>query len=99
VAGAEVRMGDRAWVTTSGDGSFDFRIAPGDHTFDVYDGGKKEASFTATVTAGDTADAGTVKFEAEDEGGDLTLYMVIAIVVVIVVVAALLVARSRKGEG
>jgi predicted CXXCH cytochrome family protein len=94
VAGAEVRMDDQVWGSTSGDGSFDFPIAPGDHTFDIYKGGKKERSLTVTVTAGDTTDAGTVKFKKEDSGGGLTGLVTIAMLVVF---AYLAIARRRDG--
>jgi predicted CXXCH cytochrome family protein len=96
---AEIRMGDMVWGNTSGDGSFDFAIAPGDYNFDVYEGDKREASFSATVTAGDTTDAGTVKFKAESEETDNTMYILIALVVVIVLIlVAVMMARRSAGE-
>jgi hypothetical protein len=98
VSGAEVRKGVRVWGTTSGDGSFDFAIAPGDHGFDVYDGDRREASFTATVTAGQTEDAGTVKFKAEDDGNDYSWYYIIILVVIIVVILAVVMMARRKVE-
>jgi predicted CXXCH cytochrome family protein len=67
VTGAEIRIGDDVWATSGADGSFMFDIAPGDHSFDVYKGSKKEKSFTSTVTAGTESDAGDIKFKKEDE--------------------------------
>jgi predicted CXXCH cytochrome family protein len=67
VEGAEIRIGDDVWGTTGADGSFEFDIAPGAHSFDVYDGDKKEKSFESTVAAGEDADAGTIKFKKEDD--------------------------------
>lgn len=99
VQNAEVRKDDRVWGTTSGDGSFDFDIAPGEHTFDVYKGDRRERSFTVTVTAGDTADAGTVKFKAGSEAGDDNLYVLVVIVVIIVVILALVAMARRQGSG
>jgi len=99
VSGADVRMDDKVWCVTKSDGSFRIDIAPGDHTFDVFVDGKKEKSFSVTVTAGDTTDAGTVKFKAADEESDNSLYYIIAIVVVLIVIIALvMMTRSKSGE-
>jgi predicted CXXCH cytochrome family protein len=68
VTGAEIKIGETVWATTGADGSFEFDIAPGDWDFDVHEGGKKKKSFTATgVAAGETTDAGTIKYKKEDE--------------------------------
>jgi predicted CXXCH cytochrome family protein len=68
VSGAEIKKGEDVWATTGADGSFEFDIAPGDHTFDVYKGTKKEKSFTATgVASGESTDVETIKFKAEDD--------------------------------
>ncbi|MCK5251586.1 MAG: ammonia-forming cytochrome c nitrite reductase subunit c552 [Thermoplasmata archaeon] len=97
VSGAEVRKDDVVWGTTGADGSFEFPIAPGSHTFDVYKGDNKEKSFTATVVAGETADAGDIKFAAEeDDDTDYTLYIIIAVIVVILIVVVVMM-MSKKG--
>jgi hypothetical protein len=90
-------MDEKVWGTTSGDGSFDFPIAPGEHTFDVYEGDKKERSFTATVTAGETSDAGTIKFKAEDDDDErsMTVIMLSAGVVMVALAVAMLMRRRR----
>ncbi|MCK5254092.1 MAG: ammonia-forming cytochrome c nitrite reductase subunit c552, partial [Thermoplasmata archaeon] len=97
VSGAEVRKDDQVWGTTSGDGSFYFQIAPGDYSFDVYKGDKKEGSFTATVNAGETADAGTVKFKAED--GDDNRTMAIIFIALAVIIVAIAVSRFMGKNG
>jgi len=100
VSGAEVRKegNDTVWDTTGADGSFNFSIAPGVYTFDVYDGSTKEQSFDSTVAAGAESDAGDIKFEAEDDtdDDDMTMWYII-IGVVIVVVLVLVVTMTRKG--
>jgi predicted CXXCH cytochrome family protein len=69
VSGAEIRIGDDVWATTGADGSFSFDIAPGDYSFDVYKGTKKEKSFSADgVTASETTDVGDIKFKKKDDG-------------------------------
>ena len=90
---AEVREGDVVWGTTSGDGGFDFDIAPGEHTFDVYKGKTKEKSFTVTVTAGDTVDAGTVKFK-KDESGAFNMTLALAMLSLALVAVGM---RRRRG--
>ncbi len=94
VPGAEVRRGEVVWDTTGSDGTFGFDIAPGTHTFEVWKDDKKESTFDATVTGGETSDAGDIKFEAES---DNTLWTIIAIVVVIIIV--ILVVMMGRGEG
>ena len=98
VSGAEIRKdGDvDPWDTTGADGSFNFSIAPGVYTFDVYDGDTKEQSFDTTVAAGVDSDAGNIKFEAEEDSDDMTMWYII-IGVVIVVVLVLVVTMTRKG--
>jgi predicted CXXCH cytochrome family protein len=97
-SGIDVSSDNRTWATTAADGSFQFDILPGDHTFALMDGDEKVGTFTATVISGQTADAGKVKLDEEGDGSDLTLYIVVAIVVVIVVIGALLTMRGGKGE-
>jgi len=68
VSGADIKIGEDVWATSGADGTFEFDIAPGDHTFDVYKGTKKEKSFTATgVASGETTDVETIKFNKEDD--------------------------------
>ncbi|NIP37454.1 MAG: hypothetical protein GWN18_21035 [Thermoplasmata archaeon] len=96
---AEVRKDDKVWGTTSGDGSFDFEIAPGEHTFDVYKGDKRETTFTASVTAGTTEDVGTVKLKSVEDEADNTLYILVALVVIIVIILALvMMGRRQNGD-
>ncbi len=98
VSGAEVRWGDKVWATTNVEGMFRFDIAPGSYTFDVYEDGRKEASFDAKSMAGDSSDMGFVRYKAEDddEDGSMILIMGFAVVVIAVVAIAMRMRRRRK---
>jgi hypothetical protein len=91
VSGAEVRTDDKVWWTTTADGSFDFAIAPGEHRFDVYSGSKKEATFSVTVTDGETSDAGTMKFKKDEDSPGFGIIIVLSLVIVAIVMS-----RSKK---
>ncbi len=98
VSGAEVRWGDKVWATTNVEGMFRFDIAPGSYTFDVYEDGRKEASFDAKSMAGDSSDMGFVRYKAEDddEDGSMILIMGFGVVVIAVVAIAMRMRRRRK---
>jgi predicted CXXCH cytochrome family protein len=99
VSGAEVRKDDQVWGTTGEDGSFEFDIAPGDQTFDVYRSNSKEARFTVSVTAGEMEDAGTIKFQAEGDGDDdnATVFLIVGLAMVIIAIAVIIQTRKKAG--
>jgi predicted CXXCH cytochrome family protein len=97
VSGAEIRMDEKIWGTTSGDGSFDFSIAPGEHTFEVFKDAKKEKSFTVTVEAGSTADAGIVKFKKEESGYGASFVAMVALALILVAAVKTRLRDERTG--
>ena len=97
VSGATIREGDVVWATTGADGAFEFQVAPGERTFEVYEGDVKRNVFTAEApTGGAVNDLGKVSFGKEDEGFDLTLFLVIAIVTAAIAVVLALLPRGRS---
>ncbi len=99
VAGAQIRVGTFPVANASGDGTFSFDYAPGSHTFTLYVNGEEAGTFTATVTAGQTTDAGDV--EAEEEAppppaDNTMLYLAIAIILIIVILAAVAAMMRRR---
>ena len=100
VSGAEIRMDDKVWATTnSPDGAFDFPIAPGDHTFDIYKGEKKEKSFSVTVVAGDTAYVGFVKFkDGDDDEMPAIIILAIGVMVLIIGLTRLMGMKGRRSN-
>ncbi|MCJ2541016.1 MAG: ammonia-forming cytochrome c nitrite reductase subunit c552, partial [Candidatus Thermoplasmatota archaeon] len=96
VSGAEIRRGDKLWATTGPEGSFDFFIAPGDYTFDIYKGDKKQRSFSLSVTADDTTETGFIKFKAEDDEIPDIIILTIGVMVLIIGLTLLLGKRGKK---
>jgi predicted CXXCH cytochrome family protein len=97
VSGAEIKWNGTVRATTADDGSFEIRIAPGEYTFEVYEGTKKTHEFTAeSPTGGGTEDLGKVSYEGE-EGISLWVVIVLVLVVVLLIgIAALMLPRRKS---
>jgi predicted CXXCH cytochrome family protein len=95
VAGAEVRGGGTVWATTGSEGTFQFYIAPGTYTFEVYEDGKlKKAYEPATVAYGPVEDLGELRFDKEDDDGP-GFGAVVAVLSTALAVLVLVRARAR----
>ncbi|UCC93406.1 MAG: ammonia-forming cytochrome c nitrite reductase subunit c552, partial [Thermoplasmata archaeon] len=91
VSGAEIRSGGITWATTGEDGAFTIAIAPGTHTFGIYEDGEMTHEFEAESPGeGGTNDLGTVRYESDDNGNgdDLWLWIMLITVIMIVVFSA-----------
>ena len=88
VDGAEIRIGDTVWATTTEEGGFEILIAPGEYTFDIYEDDDLTLTFDAnSPTGGDTNDLGVIKYEGNGDGSDYGV-LIWSLIIAAVIAAA-----------
>ena len=97
--GLDIKTGNITWDTTDADGAFEFDIAPGAYTFEVWNGEKKWGTFDAAVVAGDTTDMGEKKMGDDASEDNFTWYIIMGVAIIAVILVSMFLLKTNVGEG